>query len=223
MQDYKHEIPFFNIFSIDTIGENMELTTPKQIQTQETKQRIYRAAMEILQKNGFAYLTVSNICKVAEVSNGTFFYHFKTKDELLIYYVYDQFASFREANKFEDAVKELDYENKILTFYDYWADYICELGLEFSSNFYHTKNYSLDVRRWNQREPVSLWNYPGECLTFAKNKGMLKEGQTVDYCVEILASIVKGVIFDWCLCGGVFDMRPRIREIMCPYLESIRK
>lgn len=201
----------------------MHLTPPKQIQTQETKQRIYRAATEILERNGFAYLTVGNICKVAGVSNGTFFYHFKTKDDLLIYYVYDRFAAFRTLHKFDEAVKGLDYENRILTFYDYWTDYICELGLDFSSNFYHTKNYSLDVRRWNQREPISLWNYPGECLVSARNDGLLKENQTIEHYVEVLATIMKGVIFDWCLSGGMFDMHLRIRDVMCPYLQSIRR
>lgn len=200
----------------------MELSTPKQIQTQETKMRIYQAASDILEKKGFAYLTVSNICKVAEVSNGTFFYHFKTKDELLIFYVYDQFIAYREERNFEETVKYMNYENKILTFYDYWVDYICGLGLDFASNFYHTKNHSLDVRRWNQREPVSHWNYPGKCLMLAKEEGLLKNSQSVDHYVEMLATIIKGVIFDWCLCEGAFDMHPRIREVMCPYLESIR-
>ena len=200
----------------------MELATPKQIQTQETKQKIYKAAVEILKKRGFAYLTVSNICKVAEVSNGTFFYHFKTKDELLIYYTYDNFAEFRKERNFEETVKDLTFENKIITFYSYWADYMEEIGLDFFSNFYHTKNYSLDVRRWNQREPVSIWNYPGECLSAAKNEGLLKAELTVDHCAEVLCSLIKGVAFDWCLSNGAFDMRSRIKEIMWPYLESIR-
>ena len=65
---------------------SVQLSTPKQVQTQETKQKIYKAASSILKKKGYAYLTVSNICAVAGVSNGTFFYHFKTKDELLVYY-----------------------------------------------------------------------------------------------------------------------------------------
>lgn len=82
----------------------MELTTPKQVQTQETKQKIYKAASNILKKKGYAYLTVSNICAAAGVSNGTFFYHFKTKDELLVYYNFQKFAEFRKKNNFDDAV-----------------------------------------------------------------------------------------------------------------------
>ena len=44
---------------------SVQLSTPKQVQTQETKQKIYKAASSILKKKGYAYLTVSNICAVA--------------------------------------------------------------------------------------------------------------------------------------------------------------
>lgn len=201
----------------------MELTAPRQLQTLETKQRIYEAAIEIMRKKGFAYLTISNICKVAKVSNGTFFYHFKTKDELLTYYTYDNFARFREERRFLDCVRDLPFDERIVIFYCYWADYMEDLGLDFCTDFYHTRNYSLDIRRWNQREPVFIWNYPGECLSEAQQSGLLKEGMTVAHCAEVLGTLMKGVAFDWCLSNGAFEMKPRVREIMCPYLESIKK
>ena len=91
----------------------MELSTPKQFHAQETKQKIYKAASTILKKKGYAYLTVSNICKVAGVSNGTFFYHFKTKDELLVYYNYQQFAEFRKKNQFDAAVEGKPFDERI--------------------------------------------------------------------------------------------------------------
>lgn len=201
----------------------MELTTPKQIQTQETKQRIYKAASNILKKNGFAYLTVSNICRAANVSNGTFFYHFKTKDDLFVHYTYEQFAEFREKNNFDSVVKDMPFDRRIITFYNYWVDYMEEIGLPFFSNYYNTKNYSLDVRIWNRREPVSIWNYPGECLKQAYSEGLLKDGISVSHCAEVFGTLMKGIAFDWCLSNGAFDMHEMIDEIMQPYLKSICK
>lgn len=200
----------------------MELSNPKQIQTQETKQRIYQAALEILETKGFAYLTVNNICKVAKVSNGSFFHHFRTKDDLLSDYIYKQFAQYRQENHFDEAVNGRDYEERILIFYDYWADYMTSLGVDFVKAFYHTNNYSLDVRRWYQREPISIWNYSGECIMEAKKQGRLKDDLDPEHCIVMLAAIVKGVLFDWSLSGGGYDISPRIRELMCPYLKSIR-
>ena len=64
-----------------------ELSTPRSVQTQNTKEKIYKAAVDIIKKKGYEYLSISNICKVAHISNGTFFYHFKTKEDLLSYYL----------------------------------------------------------------------------------------------------------------------------------------
>ena len=200
----------------------MELSTPKQVHAQETKQKIYKAASTILKKKGYAYLTVSNICKVAGVSNGTFFYHFKTKDELLVYYNYQQFAEFRKKNQFDAAGEGKPFDERILTFYYYWSDYMVEVGLDFCSNYYNTKNYSIDTRRWHRREPAYVWGYPDSCLAEAEQQGLLKPDYTIDHYAEVIVTIMKGVAFDWCLSDAAFDMHERIREIMIPYLNSIK-
>lgn len=202
---------------------NLELDTPKHIQTQETRQRIYDAADNILKEKGFAYLTISNICKVANVSNGTFFYHFKTKDELLTHYNYAQFANFRETHSFGNAVDGQSFDRRIIIFYDYWIDYMVELGIEFFTDFYNTKNHALDVRRWNQQKPANIWDYPGECIKQAKLDGLLKDSISASHCASVFAMIMKGIAFDWCLSEGAFDMHAMLNEIMGPYLESIKK
>ena len=201
----------------------MELTTPKQVRTEETKQKIYKAASNILKKKGYAYLTVSNICKVAGVSNGTFFYHFKTKDELLVYYNYQQFADFRKRNDFDSAVEGKPFDERVLIFYYYWSDYMVEVGLDFCCNYYNTKNYSIDTRRWHQRQPAYVWDYPGSCLREAADNGLLKDDHTVDPYYEVIVTIMKGVAFDWCLSEAAFDMHERLDETMIPYLNSIMK
>ena len=62
----------------------------QQKKSQETKERIFRAAKDILQKHGYEQLSIKNICEEAGVSNGSFYHHFKTKDDLLSYYIEDQ-------------------------------------------------------------------------------------------------------------------------------------
>ncbi len=201
----------------------VELTTPKQVQTQETKQKIFKAASNILKKKGYAYLTVSNICAAAGVSNGTFFYHFKTKDELLVYYNFQKFAEFRKKNSFDDAVADRPFDERIRIFYYYWSDYMVDVGLDFCCNYYNTKNYSLDNRRWHQRQPAYVWGYPDSCLKEASDMGLLKEEHSLDHYAEVIVTIMKGVAFDWCLSGAAFDMHDRIDETMMPYLKSIMK
>lgn len=201
----------------------MKLDAPKQVKTQETKEKIYKATDNILKKNGFAYLTVTNICKVAGVSNGTFFYHFRTKDDLLSYYIFDKFAEYRKKMDFESTVADLPFDSRIIQYYRQWATYMKDIGIEFFSSFYHTKNHCLDVRRFDKRVPITMWNFPVKCLEKAEKEGLLAEGLSVAHISEVLATLMKGVAFDWCLSENAFDMGERIEEVMRPYLNSIRK
>ena len=201
----------------------MNLDAPKQVKTQETKEKICMAADSILKKRGFAYLTVTNICKVAGVSNGTFFYHFKTKDDLLSYYIFDKFAAYRARNDFDSQIADLPFDRRIICYYSQWTDYMKEVGIEFFTSFYNTRNCSLDVRRFDTSRPSTTWNFPRLCLEEAREQGLIREDLSISHISEVLATIVKGVAFDWCLSEGAFSMRQQLEEIMQPYLNSIRR
>ena len=71
----------------------------QQKKSKETKARIFHAAKTILQKQGYDQLSIKNICDEAGVSNGSFFHHFKTKDDLLSYYIEEQPSIFRRIQK----------------------------------------------------------------------------------------------------------------------------
>ena len=57
----------------------------QQQKSRETREKIFQAAKRILQKKGYEELSIKNICEEAGVSNGSFYHHFKTKDDLLSY------------------------------------------------------------------------------------------------------------------------------------------
>src|SRR5215813_12318999 len=68
----------------------MEFPTPltrfriRERQREDTRQRIYEAAMEIFRRDGFELARVDDVTKAAGVSHGTFYFHFATKDEVLV-------------------------------------------------------------------------------------------------------------------------------------------
>lgn len=67
-----------------------EQISRQQQKSRETKEKIFKAAKRILLKGGYEELSIKNICEEAGVSNGSFYHHFKTKDDLLSYYIEDQ-------------------------------------------------------------------------------------------------------------------------------------
>ena len=68
--------------------EDGVIQTAAEVETDEDP--IFRAAKQILKKKGYEELSIKNICEEAGVSNGSFYHHFKTKDDLLSYYIEEQ-------------------------------------------------------------------------------------------------------------------------------------
>ena len=104
----------------------------QQIKSRETRAKIFQAAKRILQKQGYEQLSIKNICEEAGVSNGSFYHHFKTKDDLLSYYIEEQPSINPDLL---DTPEDAD-EAKIGIIHVYlnYAQYCRELGVEFMSN-----------------------------------------------------------------------------------------
>ena len=124
------------------MSEKTEISRQQQ-KSRETKEKIFQAAKRILGKKGYEELSIKNICEEAGVSNGSFYHHFKTKDDLLSYYIEDQ-------PKIEPDLLELpaDVEGVkrgIIQVYMNYVEYCRELGVEFMSEYYDTKNQALNA------------------------------------------------------------------------------
>jgi TetR/AcrR family transcriptional regulator, transcriptional repressor for nem operon len=52
--------------------------------THESKTKLLDAALQVIRAKGYAATTVDDICQQAGVTKGSFFHHFKSKDELAL-------------------------------------------------------------------------------------------------------------------------------------------
>lgn len=56
----------------------------RQRRSAETRQRLFRAALQLFARQGFAATTVEDITEAADVGKGTFFNYFPSKDHILL-------------------------------------------------------------------------------------------------------------------------------------------
>src|SRR6202023_786127 len=56
----------------------------RQRRSTETRERLFRAALDLFAKKGFAETTVEDITEAADVGKGTFFNYFPSKDHILL-------------------------------------------------------------------------------------------------------------------------------------------
>lgn len=189
----------------------------QQEKSKETKERIFRAAKEILQEKGYEALSIKNICDVAGVSNGSFYHHFKSKDDLLSYHVEEQPSIDPELLDIpvdKEAAKEA-----IVGVYLNYASYCDVLGVDFIAGYYHTKNEALnpDIRTERPYPIVTVQKYLEKAV--AANAIQLK--LSIDEVVTDIRMLVIGNAFEWSLRNGEVDMKENIRRSISHYLDGV--
>lgn len=81
--------------------DNARLPGRRERRTVETRERLFRSALDLFAKKGFAETTVEDITEAADVGKGTFFNYFPSKDHILLAFGEMQLA------KLEAAVAEV--------------------------------------------------------------------------------------------------------------------
>ena len=169
-----------------------------------------------MQKKGYEELSIKNICEEAGVSNGSFYHHFKTKDDLLSYYIEDQprvnpdyLAAPKSAREASRAIVEV---------YLNYVQYCRKLGVEFMSGYYDTKNQALNpaIRTERPYPIVTVQNY----VEKAVQTGVISlRGEIEEFTTDI-RMIVIGNVFEWCLRNGHTDFEGNMSRSLERYLDS---
>ena len=93
---------------------NMEgAMTKRQKQAKETKRRLYEAAIALIQAKGFNGINIKDITDLAGVSKGTFYTHFDSKEDLILYTFTQSDEFYEEAY---EKVKDLDFSYAMVQF-----------------------------------------------------------------------------------------------------------
>lgn len=189
----------------------------QQLKSKETKARIFRAARHILQKKGYEELSIKNICEEAGVSNGSFYHHFKTKDDLLSYYIEEQPSINPDFLESPESAREA--KDAIIYVYLNYVHYCQELGVEFMANYYTPKNQSLNplIRTERPYPIVTVQNYLKKCI----EAGIISPHAALEDITTDIRIIVIGNVFEWCLKSGNTDFENNMKRSLKAYLDGI--
>jgi len=189
----------------------------QQQKSKATKGRIFRAAKKILQEKGYEALSIKNICEEAGVSNGSFYHHFESKDDLLSYYIEEQPSI--NSDLLELPANADEAKTAIILVYLNYAKYCRELGVEFLSNYYTPKNQALNpaIRTERPYPIVTVQAY----LEKAIAAGRIAPSLSIDEITTDIRMIIIGNVFEWCLRSDSTDLEINIRRSLGKYLNGI--
>jgi len=103
---------------------------PKSAKPMDAKQKLIDATVAIIKREGADAVTVRSVVEESGLSIGTFYHHFKNKDELLMYFVKEtSFDSFELTTPLEQL------PDRICELYFYLINRYMELGEDFMKSY----------------------------------------------------------------------------------------
>ena len=180
----------------------MNKLTERQKQAIATKLRITQIATDLFKKKGFESVKIQEICDTAEISTGAFYHHFKSKNEI-INTGYEQIdlllKEHYESKKFNSNIEKIIYllsEGSIL---------LQDLGWIFVGDVYKNLLHIDGKYTFTTDRFVTL--AIKSAIELAIETEEIQSNISSDALTETLLRISRGVIFDWCLHQGSYDLK----------------
>lgn len=186
---------------------------------QVTREKLLKAAIKLVNRDGMKQLTVRNICDEAGLSTGSFYNLFSGKEDLISYYLKYAFAPYRE--KAVEEGKQYGPIERILILYRAYVEYCEDMGLEFVSGLYASNhNPFFDFLHRDAKDDfiiASVRNYLEEGI----EQGLVRNDIDLDEAMLRIAAASTGLLFYWCVFEGDIDIEHEVDEAIKTYLLSI--
>jgi len=157
-----------------------------------------------MKTQGFHNVTIGEISKKAGVSVGAFYHYFKSKNDILAE-IYHRANEFFEAQA-DRLLAEPDISAAIISYFNLYAKQNVSTGIDFTKQLYSTGNKLF----LNTDRPMLKILY--EIIRRGQESGKLFSDQSADLIADDLIVAARGMVFDWCLHDGEYDLELRMTQ-----------
>lgn len=184
----------------------MTKLTSRAKQALETKNRIYECGVNLIGKHGFDQITVEQIASEAGVSVGTYYYYFESKFELFkeMFKRADEYF----LNKIADNLESSTAPEKIVEFFEKYADFTYETEIEIVKKIYISDNKMFITENRPMQAILQSIIEKGQASgEFSKSMSSIE-------LTNMLFLVGRGVIFDWCLRDGNINLKETMKKVI---------
>jgi AcrR family transcriptional regulator len=193
----------------------------REIQKENRREEILRAAMDLFSKKGFELTTVEDITRAAHVAKGTFYNFFAKKEDVLLYFLDKEFAESRK--EIQRRIKKLStISEKIELLIATYIRYIFP-NKEFSAVL--IKERVIKLGTGSNRNEIGLMKQLAELFDEAKERGEIRVDVESGHLAEMVFAIYTMYVIYWT--NGFIKTKKqcieRISEVSMLMLEGVAR
>lgn len=189
--------------------------TKRQVKAVETKNRIYNAAIDLMDRKGFEKLTIVDISKKAGVSVGAFYHYFKSKNDILaeIFRKADEYFSTQVIS----SLNKKSIPDQIIEYFDYYAKFNVSSGVEMTQQLFNPK-----IKFFIKKDRPML-TILQDLIRKGQEKKEIRADIGLEELTRFLFVLARGVVFEWSLYEGRYDLEATMHKYIETLVSTLRK
>ncbi len=188
--------------------------TKRQEQALETKNRIYTAAIDLMDREGFENITIADISKKAGVSVGAFYHYFTSKNDILaeIFHKADEYFSTQVNSGLEmESIPE-----KIVEYFDHYAKFNLTSGVELTQQLFNPK-----IKFFIKKDRPML-TILEDLIQEGQERQEIRADEDPEELARFLFVMARGIVFEWSLYDGSYDLEATMHKYIQILVSTLR-
>lgn len=200
--------------------EGADKMTNRQLAAMETKEKLLKAGKQLICEKGLAGTAIEEITEAAGVSKGTFYTHFKRKEDIVFELSKSMFGEILgQAKAFEG-----DFIGKLTFYMIHFSGYIEQSSVRMSQEWVrNVVNPDLTDSQYDRGKLREDLASVRELIHFGAENGLLKEEVPAEELSEVLVDLLYGQMLCWSMSGGSYSLKQRTQDFCSQYLKGLFK
>ncbi|MBI9107171.1 MAG: TetR/AcrR family transcriptional regulator [Spirochaetales bacterium] len=196
----------------------MEKITSRKRQAIETKNKLLDLAIKMIRENGYDNMKLEEICAEAGVSVGAFYHHFKNKAGIIV-------ESYRRVdehfnNEIIGKLSSRSTFDRIIEYLVYQAEETEYFGIDVIIQIY--KAQLSDATEFFLSTDRGLPSNLCRLIEEGQRSGEITDELAAGEIADELLIINRGILYNWSLKRGSYDIGSKSRRILTNYLETYK-
>lgn len=179
----------------------------------KTKQKIVQAAMTLCENRGIDEVSVNEICHLAGIAVGTFYYYYPSKET-----IFPQIFSDAAVNLEAMLEREKDETDPVRFLEKFFYSYAVQnqsMGTDGAARV-RNDHYVRSVIK--SEDGNKIYSLLKERLNVFYEAGKLTPGYSPAHVAQELLICARGLVLEWCVLNGGFDLERQMQIHMKPYI-----
>jgi len=184
-----------------------------------TKNELVECAIKLIKEKGYDTTTIDEICEVAGITKGTFYYHFKSKEELTTFYFVSHMYQFDQTNigSLNSILTAKNSWEQLLLVFEPMHELCISVGPEILLHIMNA-NLEIDIIPFQQSEDQRT-DLITNLIRKGQEEGIFQSKRDHNELYKSIMYALKGVTLTWCRQNGSFSKSVEMKMVLMTILD----